>query len=124
MPFERRRRRSPVIQEALDLQLKALARRANVQTVVLADDLGLVVAVAGDSDESEEFAAMTTQLAPGQRSWEGQIRTRRGSRQVTVVPLRGADTDFWLCAVGGIGIGVEATLSAAGDGIRRIVNLD
>jgi hypothetical protein len=68
--MERRRNRSQIVGEALDLLLKSSAQRHQIANLVLSDEHGLVVASNGHSKRAEELAIAGRLKAEG----EGALR--------------------------------------------------
>jgi len=119
---ERRQRRSYDTHKALSLQLAACAERARLSALILAEDQGLPVACAGKVEEAEEIAAMAPSLARDSGCWHGSIQTVDGIKSVTVCPVPTELGRLFLCAVGGIGAGVDTELIRGGHGVRRILH--
>ena len=63
MSREQRRRRSEETVQAMTLQLEYVLEHYEIDLLVLADDLGLVIASAGDAAAARAFAAFAPQLA-------------------------------------------------------------
>ena len=120
---ERRTNRSDNIFCALELQLAATARRARFSSIVLTEEQGLTVASTGNAGEVEEIAAMSPQLAPGGRIWQGKIRNDDGgSRLVTVAPIQSDTSKLFICAVGGNSSIITSALLRGGQGVKRILS--
>ncbi|MCP4196466.1 MAG: hypothetical protein GY762_04880 [Proteobacteria bacterium] len=120
-PSNQRTERSKNVMEALSLQLQAAARRARFDSIVLADDLGLVLAEAGNSKRNEELAALSPVLAPELVSWRGQVKTRQGKVRVSIAPMRIGDSRMFLTATGGDAKAVSRELFKSGLGVARIL---
>ena len=120
-PSDHRVERSDDITEALSLQLKAAAERANFDSIVLGDDLGMVLAEAGDSIDNEELAALSPILVPDLVSWRGQVQTENGKKRVSIAPMRVGNSRFYLTATGGDAKNVSRELFKSGLGVARIL---
>jgi hypothetical protein len=119
---ERRRNRSYNTHEALGLQLASCATRAQLSSLILAEDQGLPVATAGKIEEAEEIAAMAPSLARDSGCWHGSIQTAEGIKRVTVCPVPTELGRLFLCAVGGGGRTTDTELIRGGAGVRRILH--
>lgn len=117
----RRKERSTCIYEALHLQLAASAKRARFSSMVLSDDLGLVVASYGNPKVSEHIAALSPKLAMGHKTWHGRLKTNRGDVLLSVAPIRYNDTTLYLSATEGTGAVVPKELFTSGQGVLRIL---
>lgn len=82
---ERRGHRSDSKREALMLQLRASARRAGVEAMVLADHRGRVIARSDRDTVAEELASFSPFLAKP-KTWFGKIQFEGRSRSVAVSP--------------------------------------
>jgi len=122
MHLDRRKKRSQGMQQSLDLQLDASRERLRSDSLVLADDVGLLIAEAGDKEECEEVAALAPHLAHGKKVWSGRIRWRFGMRQVTVSPFKIGASLVFLCALRGNPARMDPVLSQTREGVRRILS--
>lgn len=120
-PTDHRDDRSDDVMEALSLQLKATAERANFDSIVLGDDLGMVLAEAGDSNDNEELAALSPILVPELVSWRGQVKTKNGKKRVSIAPMCIGDSRLYLTATGGDAKNVSRELFKSGLGVARIL---
>ena len=120
-PSNQRGKRSNDVMEALSLQLKSAAKRANFDSIVLGDDLGLVLAEAGDSNDNEELAALSPILVPELVSWRGQVKTKKGKVRISIAPMRIGDSRLYLTATGGDAKSVSRELFKSGLGVARIL---
>ena len=118
--FDRRKARSNIAEEALSLQLTASATRAGAQSMVLADDHGLVIAHTGDAKDADELAAFSPYLA-SHHPWVGSIRCQNGQHQVAISPFALRNGRAYLCAVGGKTTRMGSAFLHATAGIRRIL---
>ena len=120
---ERRQNRSDDIQAALTNQLAASAKRAKFSAMVLADDLGMVVATTGNKSVCEQMAAISPVLAPDMKSWRGAVETNKGTVQLTVAPIRVQDMQLYLTASEGKKAQViTREMFVSGKGVSRILN--
>jgi len=122
MQKERRRNRSNDLNIALGLQLHYSAMRARFRSLVLSEELGLLVAAAGETDESEELAALAPVLAGERRYWQGVIKTATARRRVTVARVDTPLGTFFLSGVAGHASAILSELLQSGEGIARIVS--
>ena len=121
-PEERRQSRSDNLYKALELQLASTAQRARFSSVILTEAQGVTVASTGDAGELEEIAALSPQLAPGGKFWQGRIKSEDGSsRLFTVAPIVTESGKLYLCAVGGTGSLITTSLLMGGRGVDRIL---
>jgi hypothetical protein len=121
-PPNRRIRRSDNVTKALSLQLKAAAERANFDSIVLGDDLGMVVAEAGKRKRNEQLAALSPILSPAFVSWRGQVKTRRGNVLVSIAPMQIGNSRLYLTATGGDTNAISRELFKSGLGVARILS--
>ncbi len=117
----RRLNRSEDIQVALSFQLAATAERAKFESIVLADDLGLVVAAAGRKSMCEQMAAVSPMLASNKRSWHGSVKTNKGQVRLSIAPVSVGKMKLYLCACNGDEAGITRELFNGGQGISRIL---
>ena len=125
LPQDRRRRRSvdPLI--ALHYQLSQARHRGELDTIVVADASGVVVAGAGSWAACEELAAYAPLLAStsvpakhgGNDPDASRVEVLR--REVAVATLAIDDTEVLVCVRGGDARG--ASLQQAVDGVARIL---
>ncbi len=118
---DRRTSRSSRIHEALELQLKASARRAGFSSIVLADDVGLVVAAAGNKSLSEHLAAISPGLASNMKTYHGRVLTNRGRVRLSVAPMKFENSCLYLSATEGTGPAIPKELFTSGLGVVRIL---
>ncbi len=118
----RRVKRSDNIQEALNLQLTATAKRANFGSLVLADDRGLLVASTTKKKVSEQMAALSPKLAPGLNTWHGRVHTNAGKLRLSIAPFRFGEGLLYLSALGGVSSSISRELFMSGLGVSRILN--
>jgi hypothetical protein len=122
MHNERRRNRSNDLAIALGLQLHYSASRAHFKSLVLSEELGLLVAATGEKDEFEELAALAPVLAGNQRYWQGTVRTSTGSELVTVAKVETTFGTFFLSGVAGQASALLAEMLQSSEGVTRIVS--
>jgi hypothetical protein len=121
-PSNLRVERSDDVMEALSLQLRTAAGRASFDSLVLGDDLGMVLAEAGNSKRNEELAALSPVLAPELVSWRGRVKTKNGKVRVSIAPMRIGNSRFYLTATGGDVKAVSRELFKSGLGVARILS--
>jgi hypothetical protein len=117
----RRINRSNDTQIALSFQLVATAKRAKFGSIVLADDLGMVVAAAGPKNMCEQMAAVSPMLAAESKTWHGSVKTRKGRIRLSVAPIRVDSMQLYLCASQGDKALITRELFTGGQGISRIL---
>ena len=122
MQSERRQKRSEDMATALGLQLVSTAARASFSSLVLAEELGLLVAGAGDETELEEIAAMAPLLAGESRFWQGQVETTAGHRLITVARVDTALGTFFLSGAAGKITSIWSEMRESSRGVARIVS--
>ena len=117
---ERRGQRSESKREALMLQLRTCARRAGVESMVLADHEGRIIARSDRLSIAENLASFSPFFAQT-RAWFGQMQVDGLSRPVAISPFRLGVSTAYLCAVGAKRHTVGAVFVQATAGIRRIM---
>ena len=121
-PSDRRINRSDDIQVALSFQLAAAARSAKFSSIALADDLGTVIAAAGNKDVCEHMAAFSPILAgEAPHPWQGSINTESGEVRAAIAELVVGSSRLYLSAAGGRRASAEKVLSSSGLGVSRIL---
>ena len=119
---DRRINRSNDIQVALSFQLAAAARRAKFSSIALADDLGTVIAAAGNKDVCEHMAAFSPILASGTSDpWQGSIDTDTGEVRASIAQVVVGSSRLYLSAAGGRRASAQKVLSSSGNGVSRIL---
>ncbi len=121
MVVERRVNRSNQPFAALRYQLAASARRAHFSSMVLGEELGLVVADAGDAHVCEEVAALAPHIAAGRELWHGRIVTTSGQKTVTIAAVRSPHGRLYLSGVGGSRSGIVTEIERSRRGVCRIL---
>jgi len=122
---ERRKRRSadPIV--ALHLQLAAVRTAAELEAVVLVDDMGCVVAGAGAWPICEELAAFTPFLiantTPCSRSVASQAA--KMAPDTHLLPMSIDGMDVVLCARAPQGKNIEYQMDRAAAGCQRILSV-
>lgn len=119
--LDRRYNRSDNLQQALDLQLAATAKRADFNSIVLADELGLLVACAGDAGFCERLAAISPKLTKPGHVWHGSIKTKKSSVRVNVAPISWGDDTLYVAATKGEKARIPLEMFKAGRGVIRIL---
>lgn len=117
----RRVKRSDDVKEALELQLVASKERARFSSIVLSDDAGLVIALAGNRAVGEQIAAYSPLLVGNSKTWHGTMRTNRGPVRVSVAPVRYKGSHLYLSATEGTGSEIPKELFTSGRGVLRIL---
>ena len=121
MQTNRRVNRSDDTQIALSYQLAATAARAKFGDIVLADDLGLIIAAAGRKNMCERLAAVSPMLASTEKTWHGSVKTSKGNVRISIAPVRVNDMQLYLCASEGEEATITRELFTGGCGISRIL---
>lgn len=119
---ERRGRRSESKREALTLQLRACAKRAGVEALVLADHRGKVMARSDQAPDADEIASFSPFLAKP-KTWFGAVRCEAGERKVAISSFKLGKKAAYLCAVGVQRKNVGGAFIQATAGVRRILGL-
>ncbi len=121
MTQERRQRRSEDPLVALHFQLSQVRHEASLDTVVIADGAGLVVAGAGSWAACEELAAFAPLIAQGEAV--GSYRTESMRKRVAVRMVDVAGERLLLCtrASEALSSDGEAALLRTAKGISRIL---
>jgi hypothetical protein len=117
---ERRSQRSDSKREALMLQLRACARRAGVEAMVLADQQGRIIARSDRLPMADDLASFSPFLAKP-KTWFGQMRFDGESRTVAVSPFQLGSSTAFLCAVGAKRRSIGGVFLQATAGVRRIM---
>ena len=87
--FERRRRRSAYLADALRLQLEACREEEGLAAIVVSDELGFCVAHSGGDGSHDELAAQLPMLADPARRSPG-LQPPRTALAVTTFSIAGA----------------------------------
>lgn len=126
MHNERRRRRSSDPSEALELQLTACLKRANLTAMVLADEQGLCVSSAGHPAACEELAAqlvvLTKMVGPERREIAAALPVAGEMWNVHLRRFEVYGTALYMCAAGGASGDRQLQLSRSVNGIARILS--
>jgi hypothetical protein len=118
--MNRRINRSEDIQVALSFQLAATAKKAKFGSIVLADDLGLVVAAAGRKSTCEQMAAVSPMLV-AKEGGPCTIKNTKGSILLSVEPVHMGCMQLYLCASEGEESAATHELHVGVQGITRIL---
>lgn len=119
---DRRKNRSNDVHVALSFQLAATAKRANFPAIVLADELGLMVAQIGCWRTCERMAAVAPLLTARNKTFHGTINTSRGTTmRISVAPVTVQGSLLYLCAQEGDEQEITRELFTGGLGISRIL---
>ena len=89
--------------------------------MALAEEHGLIVASAGEAEESEEVAALSPQFAGTCELWHGTVATEGGEKLLTISAVRSASGPLFLTAVGGKRREIVPELVRSGQGVCRIL---
>jgi hypothetical protein len=118
-PFEDRRSRRSLHRDlALGFQLEHVRDRGGLEALVLADDDGLALAVAGDPAVCRELAAIAPLWAKSILGVPLPPMIRGGEVAVRVVSVH--RQPLYLASVGG-GVARDALLAHSMRGVRRIL---
>lgn len=96
---ERRKQRSTSAAEALELALNRAADRGSLDAVLIADDLGMIVAHSDTRLDLAMVAAVTPIVGRGRAS--ATVKRAGQPRALTVRPLHLQDETFYVAALGG-----------------------
>jgi hypothetical protein len=127
MDTERRRRRSSSADLATHYQLEQVIQDFDLDTVVLTDEAGQLVAGVGrDSAFAQMLARETPRLAVGShcRLLYARLNQHRPSvrpNQISACEFRTAGRRYYICAVGSATTSREVGMYRAILGIRRII---
>ncbi len=116
----RRINRSEDIQVALSFQLAATAKKAKFGSIVLADDLGLVIAAAGRKSVCEQMAAVSPMLV-AKEGGACTIKNTKGSVLLSIAPIHIGPMQLYLCASEGEAAAAVQELHSGVVGITRIL---
>ena len=120
--INRRKNRSNDVQVALSFQLAATARRAKFSSIVLADELGMVISAFGHKETCEKMAAYAPILTNRSKTFHGSVRAQRGEEvRLSVAPLTLHASTLYLCAAEGDIEDITRELFTGGRGISRIL---
>ncbi|MFW5738769.1 MAG: hypothetical protein ACOC1F_00240 [Myxococcota bacterium] len=117
---ERRSQRSDSRREALSLQLRASARRAQVEAMVLADHSGRVIARSDRDGVADELASFSPFLAKP-TTWFGLVHFGGQPRPVAISPFRLGSQTAYLCALGAQRKNLGGVILQTTAGVRRIM---
>lgn len=119
---EKRKKRSNVAQLAIQFQLESVAKKAKFSSVVLADELGLVMEAVGDSSFADEMAAISPGILKKKGAWRGKILTSSGKiMKLTFAAVNSIWGSLFLCAAGGDDSIALDELNLGGLGVVRIL---
>lgn len=120
IPFEERRaRRSTHRELALGFQLEHVRDRARLEALVLADDDGLALSMAGDPAVCRELAAIAPLWAKSILGIPLPPLLRGAEVAVRIVHVHGQP--LYLASVGG-GVARDALIAHSLGGVRRILS--
>jgi hypothetical protein len=119
--LERRINRSDDVQVALAFQLAASQERARFSSIALSDELGTVIAAAGDKQVCEHMAALSPIVVDDQDLWKGSVKTETGDVRAYVKPVVVSGCTLYLSAAEGKRLAVNRELSTSGEGVARIL---
>jgi hypothetical protein len=118
---ERRRRRTNDVMEALHLQLDACREDAELEAMVVADDLGMLLASSGMPSMCYEVAARLPILARKAGDFSGVLLGASGGVPVGVKRIKLGDSELIACALGGQQDRHGEQLRRAEQGVKRIL---
>jgi hypothetical protein len=98
---ERRRNRSDNAYTALRYQLDACRRRAGLEGMVLTDETGLALALAGEVGSCDEVAARLSLVGRKVPAFAGVLFSDEGSWEVTMRRFSIGESELYMCAIGG-----------------------
>lgn len=119
--IERRNNRSEDVQVALAFQLAASQERARFSSIALSDELGTVIAAAGNKSVCEHMAALSPIVVHDHKTWKGAVSTESGDVRAYVKPVVVGKCTLYLSAAEGKRFAINRELTTSGHGIRRIL---
>jgi hypothetical protein len=119
--IERRVNRSEDVQVALSFQLAASQERARFSSIALSDELGTVIAAAGDKCVCEHMAAFSPIVAADNKIWRGSVDTQEGNVRAYVKPVTVGKCTLYLSAADGKRLSVNRELKTSSKGVTRIL---
>jgi hypothetical protein len=119
--IERRMNRSEDVQVALAFQLAAAQERAQFSSIALSDELGTVIAAAGDKSVCEHMAAFSPIVVNNTKTWKGSVLTGAGKVRAYVKPVVVGSCTLYISASDGKWMSVNRELDKSGVGVRRIL---
>ncbi len=119
--IERRINRSEDVQVALAFQLAASQERASFSSIALSDELGTVIAAAGDKLVCEHMAAMSPIVVTDQKTWRGAVTTEAGEVRAYVKPVVIGACTLYISAAEGKRFAINRELNTSGRGVTRIL---
>jgi len=121
MEAERRILRSENTTEALCLQLDACRRAAALTGMVLADEEGITLATSGDPQACGEVAAQLPLIGQKTPTFDGVLYSAEAGWEVGMKRFRAADTELYLCAIGGLREPRSQQIQHSIGGVSRIL---
>lgn len=116
---QRRKKRSPIMSEALGFQLDAVRAEVGLEAMVIADEQGLCVASTGDPATCEEIAARVSRIGR-KGTFEGVLLSSAGGWQVCAQKFEVDGLPLVACAIGREGEELQAPVARSIAGITRI----
>lgn len=116
---ERRKLRSPKVAEALELALSGAVERGSLDVVLIADDLGMLVANSRTELDLEMLAAITPIVARGRA--RASIKRNGEQRELSVKSIKVLDETLHVAALGGDAQGRALGLMHSVAATRRIL---
>jgi hypothetical protein len=116
---ERRKRRSGMAAEALELALTSAAERGRLDVVLIADDSGMLVASSRTDLELEMLAAIAPIVSRGRA--KANIKRNGKDRQLSVKSIRVWDETLHIAALGSDASGRAVGLMSGVTAARRIL---
>jgi hypothetical protein len=101
MKRERRMRRSDITTVALAYQLDECRRAAQLEAMVLSDEVGVCLALSGDPYSCEEVAARLPLVGRRVRDFDGVLFSPERGFAVRMRRFQIGDSDLYVCAIGG-----------------------
>ena len=118
----RRRRRSLNTTQALAYQLDMSRRSGHLQGMILSDEDGVCLAVAGDTDACDEVAARVPLVGRKVPQFDGVLYSPDSAWPVTMRRFRILDTDLYMCAIGGDAARRDKIVKSSIGGASRILD--
>ncbi|MEE9382351.1 MAG: hypothetical protein V3V08_02940 [Nannocystaceae bacterium] len=119
IPWERRRRRTIGVADALRYALRSSARRGHLKLVFVADDYGMIVSGSRRDLDLEPIAAVAPLVARGRA--KARVHHRGASLEMTVRTVRLDGERLHVAAVGGDPVARRRELATAVCAAQRIM---
>ena len=118
---DRRVRRAHDVARALQFQLDSCRTGGRLDAMVVSDDTGLCLAATGERETCEEIAAGLPMLGQKAGDFDGVLLWNGGGGTVKVRRFRVAESELYVCAVGGEDRRARYELARSISGVTRIL---